>query len=187
MIGSQLEPGDEQPARSEVPGDIGEDRALRSRGEQDHHVPGRDHDVELPPEVERHEVCLDPAQLGRPAAGGREHLGIEIHADDVDTAAGELARNATGAAARIERRRRREAHHEGGFAVDVRAGRGQVVVAPVIRVTGEVLRPEPAVVLGHRSMMPRYSSTGRTSTSPPAGQLFAISIAWSRSLASTTA
>jgi len=151
MVAPQLEAGDQQPAGLEVPRDVREHSAFGARREEDHHVPGRDDHIEGPIEVERREVGLDPGQLGRSAAGGGEHVRVEVDADDIDPATGELPRDAARAAPGVERRRRLEAHDEVHLAVHVLAGGRARVVARVVRLAGQVLRAEPPILgVGHR-------------------------------------
>jgi len=136
----QLEPGDEQPARPQVPPEIRHDGLLRPGGEQDQDVPGGEDEVERPLEVDRREVGLDPAKLGRSAPGRPKHVRVQIDTDHIDAAPGELTPDATGPATGIEDRRGGIPHHEVGFAMDVLTRRRPSVVARVVGLAGQVLR-----------------------------------------------
>jgi len=146
LLGTGLEPRDEEAARAQVARHIRDDGGLAPRRQEDHHVTGRDDDIERAPEGRGREVRPDPRELGRSAPGRGEHVLVEVDADDADSTSGQLPRDAAGAAPGIEDRTRREAHDEVRLAVDVLARGGEPVVACVVRVTGHVLGPKPPIL-----------------------------------------
>ena len=115
---AELETGDQHPVGSEMGGHPSDDRGLRSRADEDHHVAGHGDHVEHPPEIEVAQIRLDPVQMGcfRPRLA--DHRWVEIHPDHLDATTSEFDRHPPRATAGVEHRRRREPADEVGLAVD---------------------------------------------------------------------
>ena len=140
-----METGDQVTAGRDVPGHVGDDRCLGTRLDEDHHVARHHDDVELPPDVDRREIRLDPLEVRCLEAGVADHRRVEIDADDVDAARRQFDRDPARTAAGIEHGAGVEPAHQVSFAMDRLALGGEgapprvVVVAP-----GELFaRPPP--------------------------------------------
>ena len=139
-------------AGRDVAGHVGDDGCLGPRGDEDHHVARHHDDVELPPDVDRRKISLDPLQRRCLQAGVVEHRRVEIDPDDVDAARRQLDRHPTRAAAGVHHGAGFEPAHEVGLAVDRLALGGERAPPRVVLVTLRELfaRPPPRPHDGER-------------------------------------
>ena len=99
------------------------ERGFGAGRREERHVARHHHDLEGSAEVERRQVVADPFDVGGESLRRREHRRIGVDSDDLDAPMGELDRDATRAASRVEHGRRSEPHDERDLAVHVLAGR----------------------------------------------------------------
>ena len=135
--------------------------ALRARFQKDHDVSSHDDSVKATAEPDGRQIGELPVDVRGCTLRRTEHLGVDVDADDLYAAAGQLASDAAGAATGIERGGGGEAHDESGLAVDVLASGGATLVGGVVVVAGGGAFAEPAVrFVGHNvdDTMPRDST-----------------------------
>ena len=106
------EAGDEPPAVHQMGAREPRTAALGARGEEDHDVARGDDGVEGPAELEGGQVGLEPLEFGSLVARPGQHGGVEVHAEHLDPAPGQLDRHPPGAAPGVEDRSRPETGDE---------------------------------------------------------------------------
>lgn len=127
----QLEADHEQTPGTEVVGHRRNHGPLGPWLEEDHHVAGRDHDIELPslpcvvPKIEPGEIRLVPLDVGTLLCRPFEHGPVEIHPDAGDAPTAELDGHPARATPGVQDRRRSVARDQARFTVDVVARGGE--------------------------------------------------------------
>ena len=134
--GRELESGDEDTARRQVPRHVGDDLALAAGCEEDHHVAGGHDHVERPAEIDAAEIGETPIHVRSFGARRREHAVVDVHSHDVDATAREFAADPSGAASGVEDRSGREPPDEVRFAMHVLARGLTALIRGVVGVTG---------------------------------------------------
>ena len=144
--GYELEAGHHQAAGPDMAGDVLQHGPLGAGDHEDHHVAGHDGGVEAAAPVRRDELEIGqigqhPVEVGRLGPGGRQHPGVGVHADDVETPPGELDGHPAGAGAGVEHGPDPERLDERRLTVHVGAGGGDrgetAVVLPALGLVGE--------------------------------------------------
>src|SRR5699024_1381631 len=130
----QAESHHEAPLRGEVRGEAGERGAALRPGEEGQHVPGADGEVELLGQLQLGEVPHLPPRPGVVGAGDIDEVRVEVHTRHRVPGAGEVAADATAAAAGVEDPGSAPGHRveQPGLAVDVLAG--GLEASPALRV-----------------------------------------------------
>ena len=176
----RLDPHNQHSAGIEVPGTRRHRSGTIDRLHERQHVARQDDDVERAAEVERGQVGEHPRDVGPPPPRPLEHVGIGVHADDLDAAAGQLDADPPGAAAGVQDARRTEARDEVRLTVHRLASGRHALPPGVVVIEVDALSPLPPRRRRHGTRALIFFGTHMRHASRTSSRISSTSIAASR-------